>query len=160
MANGTQKGFWSTPVYGMSNICGLLIYNTLTQRKTIVACFLDLSSAYVRVNLRCLENNLRRLEIPQSYIYIINQLLFHRDLYVLLPGANTLLGPHRAQRGISQGSLLSPLLFNIYSIIPPGLLVSNIQIMQYADEFCILSEDNTIESCVAQLNSSLNNLAG
>lgn len=131
----------------------------MAKKKNIGACFLDLSAPYDRVNLHHLELDLRRLEIPQPYISLIKQLLHERLLQVLFPGENTLLGPRQTQKGLPQGSPLSPILFNIYLNIPPGLMVDNTQIIQYADDFCMLSEHNNLVSCVKLLNISLYNLA-
>jgi hypothetical protein len=77
-----------------------------------VQIFIDYKQAYDRVNITKLINLLRKRKIPEFILRIIYNLLAERKTSILLNGHRTI--PINVHQGLVQGSLLSPLLWNIY----------------------------------------------
>lgn len=120
------------------------------------AIFLDIQGAYDSVNLHVLTRKLLELNIPKHIAFIITNILYNREIYVR--GVNNEnIGPRFVSVGLPQGSVLSPLLFNIYTAdihnIDP-----TISIIQYADDFCIYSDNRKLDSCTHKLNKALKQL--
>ncbi|GFU31243.1 probable RNA-directed DNA polymerase from transposon X-element [Trichonephila clavipes] len=76
------------------------------------AVFLDIQKAFDRVWISGLIYKLITNNFPAPLIHIINSYLVNRTYKVRVN--NTLSLPHRVNIGVTQGSLLGPVLFNIY----------------------------------------------
>ena len=134
-----QRGFikgWST----LNNISDFFkIAQTyreskkLNKKETPSIIFFDFQKAYDSVQRSILMKKLETFQVPWNIIKIINNLLNKFTLVYMNEKI-------RAKRGLVQGSVLSPLLFNIYI---NGLLIAfkinNIEARAYADDivwFC------------------------
>jgi hypothetical protein len=81
---------------------------------SMVAAVYDLQSAYDKVHIPTLSIKLQRLGFPLSICRLIHSYLINRTIYV--KGTDGLSTPRVTSRGLPQGSVLSPLLFVIYTI--------------------------------------------
>ena len=97
---------------------GLFAFNILAQKhievnQDLYTCFIDYSKAFDRVHHEQLINCLERIEIDGKDIRIITNLYWHQKAAIKIDNE---LSPFTAiQRGVRQGCVLSPYLFNIYT---------------------------------------------
>lgn len=108
------------------------VYSALTYKESTMVGFLDLSNEYDRVQIPTLVDKMVRYGIPIKYIRYCHQFLTNRTLTLSTNKSQiTIL----TNRGLPQGSVLSPILFSIYyiahiNVILPQQLLS----LQYADD--------------------------
>ena len=75
-------------------------------------CGLDLSKAYDRVSCYRLFNKLLKLECPIYVVKFLNA--WYVDQQMRIKWNNRLSQPFGVRNGLRQGSVLSPILFNVY----------------------------------------------
>jgi exonuclease III len=107
--------------YGFKKKCGtvdailiskLLATSAYNQRLPDIRCYVDLTKAYDKVNRELLWQILRRLGIPEKVIRLITS--FHEGARAQARVNGNLSRPFPLNRGLKQGSVLSPILFNIF----------------------------------------------
>ena len=93
----------------------LLTTSALARSTHIYKCFVDLSKAYDRVDRPLLWELLRRHGIPPNIVRLLENL--HTDSFavVITPGHQQPSERFLLKHGLKQGSVLAPLLFNIFS---------------------------------------------
>ena len=79
---------------------------------SIFQCFVDLTKAYDKVNRRILWMVLERLGVPDELINLIKGLLNGSEAAIRIKGE--IVGKFSLDMGLKQGSVFSPLLFNIF----------------------------------------------
>lgn len=119
----------------------------------MIVVFIDLTKAYDNVVLPVLGEKMVKLQFPKSFVCNIVSFLSNRKIIILQHG--TPLGPRETSRGLPQGSVLAPLLFNLYTADLHDLSTDDIQILQYADDVCIYAEDSTLQSCHLKMHNAL-----
>ena len=115
------------------------------------AIFIDLSAAHDTINYRKLLY--KRLEITKnsSLTKFTKTMLSNRRFYVILNGKRS---KWRNQKnGPSHGSVLAPLLFNIYTNDQP--LPESTQRFLYADDLCITAQNKSFEMVEQYLRKAL-----
>ena len=156
----TQFGFRS----GMGTREALFSIQVLIQRcrdvsVDVYACFIDYQKAFDRVKHNKLVEILLELGLDGKDVRIIERLYWNQSASVRVDGHNT--ANIEIQRGVRQGCVLSPLLFNIYSerifsealdgktegILLNGEVVNN---LRYADDTVLLA--NTEEDLQELIN--------
>lgn len=147
---------------GMSTLDSLSILVTdirlaLTKQESLIGVFLDISSAYDSVLLPVLKQKMLDLHIPMRFVRFISNFLSTRTILFrcngeVLPASRTI------WKGLPQGSVLSPLLFNIYTHDLHNSVSQLCEVLQFADDLVIYSSDKSISSCSARLSSALNYL--
>lgn len=114
-------------------------------------CFLDYSKAFDCVNWRKLWEALLDMGTPQHLVLLLKNLYVNSTAMVRVDDRNSKL--FNIQRGVRQGCILSPLLFNIYGeyiirkavdgweggIIIGGKKINN---LRYADDTTLIAKDN------------------
>ena len=78
-------------------------------------CFIDLSKAYDRVDRPLLWELLRRLGLPPHLVLLLENLHSGSTAVIFTPGCSTPSEKFDLERGLKQGSVLAPLLFNLFS---------------------------------------------
>lgn len=128
---------------------------SFSKNESAVAAFLDVSAAYDNVDLLLLKSKLDLLKIPQKFTNFVFNLFSGRSIFVRVPGVN--LSTRLLWKGVPQGSVLSPLLYDIYTNDLEAI-VFPCSILQYADDIVIYSCDASIEVATCTLQRSLDNL--
>jgi hypothetical protein len=126
-------------------------------RPYVSAVMLDLSKAFDCVNHQLILNQLQELGFTHSALILIHTYLLRRSQQVKISSVenrNSCVLSHMLQTrcGVPQGSILGPILFNIYvnslsNVIrdDPGCTV-----VSYADDTTIITSANSPESLVAR----------
>ena len=126
----------------------------LTERLITDAVFVDLSAAYDTVNRRCILRKVLEMTGDVQLTDLIRILLENRRFFVVLNGKKSRW--RRQRNGLPQGSVLAPMLFNIYTNdqpIHPDTLSSI-----HADDVCIASQENDLNNIEASLTCALSTM--
>lgn len=121
-----------------------------SSNKYVACLFLDLKGAYDCVNLDVLTDIMVSCGLSVNAASNITELYRDRIIY-LRDQYGTLHGPRTISQGLPQGSVLSPLLFNIYTANIHNLWDDSISCVQYADDFCFYTIQDTYRGCLSQL---------
>uniref|UniRef100_A0A2A4JBK9 Reverse transcriptase domain-containing protein n=1 Tax=Heliothis virescens TaxID=7102 RepID=A0A2A4JBK9_HELVI len=147
--SNTQFGFRN----GFGTRDALFGYQVLLQRcwdmnQSVYVCFIDYEKAFDRVQHDKLINILRDIGLDHSDLTIIKNLYWHQKARVRVD--QVLTDDIDIERGVRQGCILSPLLFNIYAeaifaealedtdggVVVNGLPINN---LRYADDTILLA---------------------
>lgn len=119
-------------------------------KKDIYACFIDYAKAFDRVHHKEIINCLEKIGVDGKDIRLITNLYWHQKAAIRIKGELT---PYTSiKRGVRQGCVLSPYLFNIYTEFIfrktnelPGINMGgrNINNLRYADDTVLLTENET-----------------
>ena len=125
------------------------------ENKTVTgAVFVDLTAAYDTVNHRKLLLKVARMIRNNKIVQIIQSLLSNRRFFVEMDGKKS---RWRSQKnGLPQGSVLAPILFNIYTNDQPEF--ENIRRFLYADDLCLATRSRDFSSIEERLSAALKSL--
>ncbi len=117
--------------------------------------FVDLTAAYDTVNHRALLLKVAKAVKNSTVVRITESLLNNRRFFVEM---NTKQSRWRVQRnGLPQGSVLAPMLFNIYTNDQPQF--QNVRRFIYADDLCIATQSKFFETIEYMLTGALQSLS-
>lgn len=119
------------------------------------AAFIDLSAAYDTVNHKMLINKLYNITKDFRLTNVIKEMLTNRRFFVTLQGRKSRW--RNQKNGLPQGSVLSPLLYNIYTNDQPDHKETKRFI--YADDTAITAQGICFEEVEAKLTNALDMLA-
>ena len=126
----------------------ILVERHLEVQKDVYACFIDYSKAFDSVNHEKLIDALQKVDIDDNDIALIAKLYWTQNTKIR--NKNTTSKPVKIMKGVRQGCVLSPCLFNLYTEFifreletMPGLTVGgrNINNLRYADDTVLLATD-------------------
>ena len=118
------------------------------------AAFVDLSAAYDTVNHRILIQKLYNTTQDSTLCRVLQNMLSSRRFYVEL---NNERSRWRNQKnGLPQGSVLSPILFNIYTNDQP--LHDGTRNFIYADDLCVTAQYHTFSKVEETIEEALEDL--
>ena len=118
------------------------------------AVFVDLSAAYDMVNHRRLLSKVLDMTGDVHLTDLIRTMLESRRFFVVLNGKKSRW--RRQRNGLPQGSVLAPMLFNIYTNDQP--IHADTRSFVYADYLCIASQGNDFNNIEASLTSALSTM--
>lgn len=124
------------------------------RRQATGALFLDVSKAFDKVWHDGLIYKLLILGAPKSLVEIIKSYLTDRQLQIKLEDCRS--RPKPITAGVPQGSLLSPLLYNIYTQDMPK--TPNTMLAMYADDTAILTRSLRPHLITKRLQEAADNL--
>lgn len=127
------------------------IENGFEKKYITGVALIDLTAAYDTVSHRILLEKIYNLTRDKGFMQIIQALLQHRRYYVTL--GNKKSRWRRQKNGLPQGSVLAPILFNIYTNDQP--ITPDARHFIYADDTAIAVQDNNFEGVETKLESSL-----
>ena len=119
------------------------------------AVFVDLSAAYDTVNHRILIHKLYNITQDSHLCRVLQNMLSNRRFYVEL---NNERSRWRIQKkGLPQGSVLSPILFNIYTNDHP--LHERARSFIYADDLCVTAQYSSFTEVESTIGDALDKLS-
>lgn len=130
-----------------------LINTAKNNRKVILVTFLDLTKAFDNVNITKLLEILIDFNYPSELINWLYMYLKQRTIILTLNDGTSI--RRQTNKGLPQGCPLSPILFNIYTSKLHSTEIESI-LIQFADDFALVSEGNDITEAENKMNSSLN----
>ena len=117
---------------------GAFITDALDNSNSVAMISTDLSKAFDSINHRRLTHKLRAANIPNNIIKLLEDYLADRRVRGRF---RTVAGTEqRVPHGVPQGSVLGPLVFNLYVHDIPDTRIAGQMLSQYADDLCILNE--------------------
>ncbi|UYV65892.1 hypothetical protein LAZ67_3005828, partial [Cordylochernes scorpioides] len=117
------------------------------------AVFVDLTAAYDTVWREGLLYKLSKIINCKNIIKLINNFLTNRKITVHLNNKKS--RPRTLNNGLPQGSVLAPLLFNVYTADIPA---TNSQKFLYADDIALLHQEQSFSTLEQILNEDLKKL--
>ncbi|UYV73175.1 hypothetical protein LAZ67_10002087 [Cordylochernes scorpioides] len=117
------------------------------------AVFVDLTAAYNTVWREGLLYKLSKIINCKNIIKLINNFLTNRKITVHLNNKKS--RPRTLNNGLPQGSVLAPLLFNVYTADIPA---TNSQKFLYADDIALLHQEQSFSTLEQILNEDLKKL--
>ena len=122
----------------------------LAENETVIVTFADIQGAFDNVPIHLLLRKLYQLGLPKHLIKILHSLL--SDRLIFLQQGSDVYGPRRCQIGVPQGSVLSPILFALYTSDLADDLPDYCQPDQFADDTLNLTKHLLLPTCVEQMN--------
>jgi ribonuclease HI len=127
-----------------------------SKNEHLLGCFLDISAAYDNVLLPVLRAKMLHLSIPVKIVNIVARLFMGRCIKVR--SGSTYSSPRTLWQGLPQGSVLSPLLYNIYTHDLEQSVSSFCNVLQYADDLVLYTSEQSIDKAANNINSALSYL--
>lgn len=131
---GFRKGFGTNECLA---ILSTDLQTTFANKSICLAVFMDITSAYDDVQIDVLCSILVEMKLPRIAVKMI-ELLFHKRNLKIYHN-NILVDERIGYKGLAQGSTLSPLLFNLYTIRIEKNIPRPVKILQYADDVVVYS---------------------
>ena len=131
------------------------IEDSFKMRKVTGAVFVNLSAACNAVNHHILITKVYQMTDDKAMTILLGTLLKNRIFYVVLNQKKSWWW--QQQNGLPEGSVLAPLLYNIYTNDQPTDKRTSRFI--YADNLCIASQESSFEAVKQNLTDSLTLLA-
>lgn len=128
-----------------------VIRKSFEEKKYCSAVFLDIQQAFDRVWHIGILSKIKQL-LPATFYSVIKSFLQNRIFYVKVADEKSNILDIRA--GVPQGSVLSPVLYTIFTADMP--ILEHICVSTYADDTAILAADETPNNASRLVQSQLN----
>ena len=146
-----QRGFLKEKST-INNICDLLSlgknFKIINKKESPTIVFFDFKKAYDLVPRNILAEKLQKFNIPCNIIKIIGDIL---NKFTLIYEGKKI----KTQRGLVQGSVLSPLLFNLFiNDLMVAFMINDIDARAYADDIaCIWKTTEQVHQSISIVNT-------
>ena len=151
--NGFRKGKSCSQC--LTTLVSNILYN-FSNNKPLCAVFLDIKSAFDNVLPEKLQEILIHFKIPYNVRYFIHKLMTIKSLYFKVQ--QEILGPYTRNTGVPQGRVLSPLLYNIYTIFLSSAINGSDELLQFADDTIIFNMCLPIKEAILSLQNNINRI--
>ena len=151
---GFRKGRSTTDVLG--TIAGHILAGFAARQYT-AAVFADVEGAYDNVHPRLLLSKLWGKGVPLKILGVLTALLTQRNLYATYE--RRMIGPRRAFIGLAQGSVLSPLLYLLYTSDISSNMPRGVVSLKFADDETLLVRGPSLQDVLQRLQGGLEVLA-
>ena len=121
------------------------VYNKLDQGEIVLSIFLDFRKAFDVVDHQILLNKLEKYGIRGLPKQWISSYLSNRKQYVAINGVESSLQP--VTHGVPQGSILGPLLFNIF--------INDLPSCNNFFNFTLYADDSTLTCSFSETNGEM-----
>lgn len=121
--------------------------------QSISAIFLDIEGAYDKVVHSVLIDKMTKIGLPLNLIKLIMAIISNRKVFLKIN--SELIGPRITNVGLPQGSILSPVLYLIYTYDLEEMFASDVKILQFADDICVYSTGPSIRLINSDLEYAL-----
>jgi hypothetical protein len=124
------------------------IVNAFENNKVVEAVFLDVKAAYDNVLVNILVEKLAEINIQKLMLRLIYSVISERHLSIKFDTIDVI---RRVTYGLTQGSVLSPLLHNVVFLDKSikGICI----VLQFADSVAIYTTDTNPEEVLPKLES-------
>lgn len=123
---------------------------SLFYKSSLFVAFIDLQGAFDSVNRNLLWNKLENWGIDHRLLFLLRQLHSQNRCQIRIPSSNVLSSSFPINKGVRQGCILAPLLFNLFLADLPLHLTSNtvslpvinnlpVPLLLYADDAVLLA---------------------
>ena len=133
----------------------VLLTQNIEAKKKAGAVFIDLTAAYDTVWHRGLTCKLLRLLLDKHMVRMIMELVRNRS-FTLTIGDSKQSRLRRLKNGVPQGSVLAPLLFNIYTYDLPSMISRK---FAYADDLALLHSSGNWKDLEWTLSQDISTLS-
>lgn len=142
----------------VDNIIDLLTSVECEKRRRYVttALFLDVKGAFDCIEHQAILNALSDIGVNGHLFDWINNYLQDRTIYVSTDMGDS--AAHTVTRGVPQGGVLSPTLFNISLIGLAKLLPKSVRLSLYADDICVWTSSISQRYVSARLQKAANTI--
>lgn len=140
------------------SICQLQldIHNSLAVNNNLIAVFFDVAGAFNSVNIDVLGQELLGIKIPAKIVNWVQAFLRNREVFVKYN--RHLYGPRLSSVGVSQGGILSPLIFILYIRRLNLILGSYVKNLQFADDLVVYASGANLTQVAEIVNDALTKL--
>ena len=118
----------------------------------VAAAFLDLSKAFYSISHEILLEELELLGLDQIALFSIKSYLSNRTQKVVLQ--NTSSDWIDLYKGDPQGTILGPLLFNLYGNSMQNAIQKSCELFQYADDTFLFVSKECLNTAISQLETN------
>ena len=132
------------------------IRKQIDEKNIVAAAFLDLSKEFDSISHCILFEKLRELNFEDKAISVIKNYITGRIQKVTLDSCNS--DWIELYQGVPQGTVLGPLLFNIYVNIMKQIISNQCKLVQYADDTMILCSDKDENHALNKLEKDIEQL--
>ena len=153
------KQFGFRPGYSTNDA---LLYTTektrfhLDKNNKAAAAFLDLSKAFDSLSHSVLERKLSHIGFEQSATTLIRSFLENRQQLTIVNGEHS--DRLKLEQGVPQGTVLGPLLFNLYVNDLPQTIDKSCTLVQYTDDTTLLSFHSDPQTVTKSIENNFNKI--
>ena len=148
---------------GRSTIDAILQLREITTNATrrgrvVVAVSLDIKNAFNSLSREGIISGLRRKGIPSYLMNILHDYLGDRRIIYAQKGE---LQSRVINRGVPQGSILGPLLWNIsYNLVLQTPMPEGVHLLRYSDDTLVVADAQDLAACAEQAERAITRLGG